>query len=158
MNDEQKVDSCIEDLLRGFPIAIEFPVAWGDMDAFNHVNNTAYFKYFESARIAYFEALGLMETMAETQIGPILAATSCTFKIPLAYPDRVFAATRVPELGTDRFVMAYRVISQRHGKIAAEGEGTIVTLDYATGRKVPIPDALRSRIEALEHRGTPRRG
>ena len=25
------------------------PVRWGDMDAFGHVNNTIYFRYFEQA-------------------------------------------------------------------------------------------------------------
>ena len=42
----------MEELTREYPVIIELPVAWGDMDAFAHVNNTAYFKYFESARIA----------------------------------------------------------------------------------------------------------
>ena len=34
-------------------------VHWGDMDAFGHVNNAKYFTYCESARISYFEAIGL---------------------------------------------------------------------------------------------------
>ena len=37
--------------LENYPVVIEIPVAWGDMDAFQHVNNVAYFRYFESARI-----------------------------------------------------------------------------------------------------------
>jgi len=28
-----------EKLLEGFPVIVEFPVAWGDMDAMRHVNN-----------------------------------------------------------------------------------------------------------------------
>lgn len=38
------------DPLDGYPVRIEVPVAWGELDAFGHVNNTAYFRYFESAR------------------------------------------------------------------------------------------------------------
>jgi acyl-CoA thioester hydrolase len=34
-------------------------VRWGDMDAFGHVNNAAFFTYCESARISYFEAIEL---------------------------------------------------------------------------------------------------
>ena len=37
-----------------YPVVIETPVAWGEMDAYGHVNNIVYFRYFESARIAYF--------------------------------------------------------------------------------------------------------
>ena len=42
-------------LLRGFPGIIELPVSWGEMDAFGHLNNVVYFRYFESARIAALE-------------------------------------------------------------------------------------------------------
>ena len=44
----------MQDLIRAYPVTIEFPIAWGDMDAFQHVNNVMYLRYFESARIAYF--------------------------------------------------------------------------------------------------------
>lgn len=45
----------LEQLLADYPVIATFPIAWGDMDAFQHVNNTRYFRYFEDARIAYFE-------------------------------------------------------------------------------------------------------
>jgi len=46
-----------------WPISLELPVQWGEMDAFQHVNNVAYLRWFESARIAYFEAAGVLEGM-----------------------------------------------------------------------------------------------
>ena len=46
-----------DNLLEDYPVVLEIPVAWGDMDALNHVNNTVYLRYFESSRIAYFEGL-----------------------------------------------------------------------------------------------------
>ena len=49
---------------------IEIPIAWGEMDSFQHVNNAAYFRYFESARILYSEKLGLHKHKDETGIGP----------------------------------------------------------------------------------------
>jgi acyl-CoA thioester hydrolase len=74
----------MQDLLKNYPVVIEIPIAWGDMDAFQHVNNIMYFKYFESARISYFEKLDFNEQMKKTGIGPILANTQRKFKIPLA--------------------------------------------------------------------------
>ena len=76
----------MKELLKEFPVVIEIPVAWGDMDAFQHVNNTVYFRFFESARIAYFEELDLIGLMRETGIGPILAAADCRFKNPPNLP------------------------------------------------------------------------
>lgn len=140
----------MHELLDTYPVTIETPIAWGDMDAFQHVNNTVYFKHFESARLAYFEKIGVIEVMERTNIGPILAATQCIYKIPLTYPDRVTVGAKVDRIEADRFVMKYATISHKHKKIAATGEGTIVTLNYASSTKAPVPDEVKERILSLE--------
>ena len=137
-------------LLDGYPVVVELPVVWGEMDAFQHVNNVVYFRYFETVRIAYFRKLDFMKTMEEPGIGPILAETRCRFKIPLTYPDTVFAGARVTAIGADRFTMVYRVVSEQHQGIAAEGNGELVTFNYLEGKKTSVPDLLRQRILELE--------
>ena len=106
----------MKDLLSIYPVVIDIPISWGDMDAFQHVNNTVYFKFFESARIAYFETLQFMDIMSTTGVGPILAATKCRFKIPLTYPDQVSVGAKVEAIEQERFIMTYAVISHRHKK------------------------------------------
>lgn len=140
----------IKELTRDYPVVIELEVRWGDMDAFNHVNNVSYLRYFESGRIAYFRALDLAEFFDTDGIGPILADTFCRYKFPLTYPDRISVGVRSRDLGEDRFIQDYIVVSHAHGRVAATGNGTIVTFDYAAGRKSPIPDVVRSRIAELE--------
>ncbi len=140
----------MKELTSVYPVIIEFPIAWGDMDAFQHVNNIMYFKYFESARISYFEKINFMEVMNETGIGPILASTQCRYKIPLTYPDYVTVVAKVDTIEKDRFIMKYAVISHKHEKIAALGEGVLVTFDYQNNKKALIPDKIKKRIIALE--------
>jgi len=140
----------MDQVLKRCPVVIETPVAWGQMDAFRHLNNTAYFRFFESGRIAYFERLNLLEYMEQTGVGPILAATNCKFKIPLAYPDTVSIASRVSEVEDDRFTMEYYVVSHKHQKVAAEGTGLIVCFNYNENKKTAVPAELKRRIEALE--------
>lgn len=135
---------------------ISQPVAWGDMDAFGHLNNTVYFRYFESARIAYFEQIGMLDYMRETGIGPILAHTECRFRIPLRYPDTVLLDARVRELNETDFYMDYRVISEQANDVAAIGSGRIVCVDYKSSGKVPVPEKLRTAIEAVENLKRPR--
>lgn len=38
-----------------YPVIYDQKVAWGDMDAFGHVNNVQYYRYIESSRILYME-------------------------------------------------------------------------------------------------------
>jgi acyl-CoA thioester hydrolase len=139
-----------QELLKIYPVVIEVPVAWGEMDALRHVNNIVYFRYFESARMAYFTRLGIWDYMNETGIGPILASTACKFKLPLVYPDTVSVGTRITGVEADRFVMKYVVVSHAHAKVAAEGEGLIVSYDYRALKKAPLPEEIKRRIEALE--------
>jgi acyl-CoA thioester hydrolase len=131
-------------------VVIELPVAWGEMDANRHVNNAVYFRYFESARLEYFRRLDWFAFERATGVGPILASVQARFRKALSYPDTISVATRVTSLAEDRFTMPYRLVSHRLDALAAEGEGTIVTYHYGEGKKVPIPDELRRRIEALE--------
>ncbi len=136
--------------LAGYPVIVETPVAWGEMDAFGHVNNIVYFRYFETARIAYFERLGVPEFLGRDPVGPILAETTCRFRAALSYPDTVSIGVRVVSVGEDRFVMRYIVVSHRLDRVAAEGEGTMVCYDYVRNRKAPVPEKLRRRIEEIE--------
>ena len=143
-----------EDLLAGFPAVVTQAVAWGDMDAFAHVNNVVYFKYFELARIAYFERMDWFTYLRETGVGPILASTQARYRRALAYPDTIRIGARTVEMGTDRFTVEYRIASEKLGAIATDGQVVVVSFDYRAGRKVPIPDELRRRIEALEGRSS----
>ena len=140
----------MNELLAQCPVVIEIPVAWGEMDSFQHVNNVVYLRYFESARVAYLERLKLIEYMNETGVGPILGSVQCRFKIPLTYPDTVSVGTRVSKVEEDRFVMEYYVVSHKHQKIAAEGEGVIVSFNYRENVKAPLPEDVKQRIAALE--------
>jgi acyl-CoA thioester hydrolase len=140
----------IDSLLAGCPVVVELPVAWGDMDAYRHVNNVVYFRYFENARLEYFRKLDWFEYERQTGVGPILAATQARFRKPLTYPDTVWVTARVVSVEDDRFHLEHRVVSKRLGAVAAEGKGTVVTYHHGEHRKVPLPEELRRRIEALE--------
>ena len=137
-------------LVDGFPVVVEQAVVWGDMDSYRHVNNVVYFRYFENARLEYVRRLDWFTLEKDTGVGPILAATQARFRKPLTYPDVILIAARVVEVGADRLRMEHRIVSRRLAAVTTEGEGTIVTFDYARGAKAPVPDELRRRIAALE--------
>ena len=143
--------------LADYAVVVEIPVAWGEMDAYGHVNNIVYFRYFETARTAYFERLKCPDFLKRNPVGPILASTSCRFRAPLAFPDRVSVGARVARVDEDRFVMFYAIYSHRLQKIAAEGEGTIVCFDYRENRKAPLPEELKANISELENATDSRR-
>lgn len=139
-------DDRTSELLADFPVTVEIPVAWGDMDALGHVNNTVYFRYFETARMKCFAELGLGAIEQSDGVGAILHSASCRFRIPLTHPDTVIVGVQIGEVGDDRFVMRYRAVSHQHGAVAADGESLVVTFDYAAGTKARVPDHVAARL------------
>lgn len=141
----------MNDAMKSYSVVYETPVAWGEMDALGHVNNIIYFRYFESARSEYFRKIGVWDYGLEHGIGVILHSTSCRFRKPLTYPDKVHVGTRVVELMEDRFRMEYKVYSESLDTIAAEGEGMIVSYDYNVNLKCPLPKVIRDAIIDLDN-------
>ncbi len=137
-------------LLAGFPVTVRIPIQWGDMDAYGHVNNTVYFRLFETARIAYLERCGFIESYERDKIGAILRSTECQFRLPLGYPDEVLAGARTIDVQADRFTMAYLIVSLGQDAVAGQGAGVIVSYDYTTKGKIPLPDTVRAGIQSLE--------
>ena len=140
----------VDELKGKYPVVISQDLIWADMDAFQHINNAVYFRYFEDARMAYLEKAKLIEYMDRTQIGPILASTRCDFRAPLTFPDTIQVATYVEKIELKRFTMKYIVYSERLRKVAAEGEGLIVYYDYRNETSCEIPEAILSSIEAMQ--------
>lgn len=139
-----------QDFDQAFPVQVNLPVQWGEMDAFGHVNNTVYFKYFETARLAYFNAIGVMEDIKKLQLGPILAETHAEFKRALVFPDQIIVGANVLENHEFGFLMQYGVFSEQQQTVSTMGTGRIVMVDYNTGKKVKPPVKLQQMIDQLQ--------
>lgn len=150
MTEEREMSDAEAALRREFPVVVETPVAWGDMDYWRHVNNIVFFRYFESARIEYLDRIGFRQEVEGGSVGPILSATNARFRRPLTYPDTVLVGARATEVQVDRFVMEYRLVSRAQGAVAADGGGTLVSFDYAANVKAPLPPQVRAALERLE--------
>ena len=140
----------MNELLKNFTFVIDLNIEWGDMDALQHVNNIEYFKYFQVARIAYFEKIDSESVMGEKRISSILASTQCKFIYPLAYPDSISVGVRVDTMADQNFTMKYAVISHKHQRLAAIGDAKVVMFDYVNNKKVSIPNEIRKTITDFE--------
>lgn len=139
---KQEIDS--------YPVKIELPIAWGDMDIVQHINNVAYFRYFESARIQYLDEVGAAEAWEVQNIAPILADTSCRFKQPLTYPDNIIVGAKVVSLEHESLLMEYIVVSKKAKAVAAKGQGRVVFFDNSRMCKVDIPQIVKETVIKIE--------
>ncbi|MFA0569594.1 acyl-CoA thioesterase [Vibrio gallaecicus] len=136
-------------LLADYPVITEIPVAWGEMDALNHVNNAVYFRYFETARLDFFKHVELMEEMAVTKIGPVLGDTYCKYFRPVTYPDTLLIGSKVTDVQDDRFTMEYTIVSSKQQMVTTVGNATIVMFDFASNQKALLSIRLHSAIQEM---------
>ena len=79
------------DLPEGLKLVHEMRIAvrWGDLDAMGHVNNTIYFRYFESLRIEWLAQVGALPN--PEGVGPVMANGFCNFIRQIEYPGEILA-------------------------------------------------------------------
>src|SRR5579872_3758836 len=102
----------VAELLAGFPVIVQQNIMWGEMDAYEHVNNVVYFRYFENARLEYIRRLDWFALETATGVGPILAATQARFRRPLTYPDVILIGARLSSLEEDRLHLEHKIVSR----------------------------------------------
>lgn len=132
--------------LADYPIIFEQKVAWGDMDAFGHVNNTVYYRYIESARIYYFDALNIFEQ----DIYTVIASNQCKYLKPVFYPDQLKIGARVEEIRNSAMRMSYVLWSVQQQGIVAVGDAVIVCVDKINMQKTLMPENIRHKIKEIE--------
>ena len=136
---------CPEELAH-YPIIHQQPIHWGEMDAFNHLNNVVYYRYAESARIGYLQALGMFDGNMVT----VLAQSSCQYLRPVIFPDTLLLGVRCQRLGTTSIVIEYSYYSMAQAAIVATAEAVIVRLESNGQDKKPWTNEERERLLALE--------
>ncbi len=136
----------MSEFLKDYTVVEEIPVRWGDMDARGHVNNTIFYRYFESSRIALFQFLDIYEEPTTARIGPILSFQSCFYKAPLFYPDTVYVGAKITRIEGSKIIIKHVLSSKNLERIAAEGEAHIIWYDYEKKKRAIISDDLKHRI------------
>lgn len=140
------LDTSHPEALAHYPIIHHQPIHWGEMDAFNHLNNVVYYRYAESARIGYLQALGMFDGSMVT----VLAQSSCQYLRPVTYPDTLLLGVRCQRLGNTSIVMEYSYYSTAQNAIVATAEAVVVRLDREGKDKLPWTQEERERLLALE--------
>lgn len=132
--------------LHGFAVVYSQQVAWGDMDAFGHVNNVVYYTYAQNARIHYNRQLKLFNEKTFS----VMAASSCQYFKPVTHPDILWIGVQVKKIGNTSLTHEYTYYSTAMNTVVARGESVLVYLDKDSGQKKNIDESRKAAIAALE--------
>jgi len=137
-------------MFEDYKTKITLTVDWADLDLFGHVNNVAFFRYIQAARVSYCDKIGL-GSLNNTELGFIVASTHCDFKMPLNYPEQITVYTRVDSVGKTSFALSH-IIGNSKQEIVAHGKDVLVVFDYTKGEKSLINEGLIKRMSSVDQR------
>lgn len=134
--------------LAAYPYVVPLTTRWMDNDAYGHINNVAYYSFFDTAANHYLIERGGLDPATAPVIG-LVVASSCHYHAPLAYPATLRIGVRLDHLGRRAATYGLAVFAASAGSAAAHGQLTHVFVDRATRRPVELPATLRAALEAL---------
>lgn len=121
---------------------------WSDNDIYGHVNNVAYYSYFDTAANQYLIEEGGLDIEDGSIVGYVVSS-GCDYHAPVTYPEAIEAGLRVDKLGTSSVQYGIAIFREGEQQAAAHGYFVHVFVERAENRAVPIPDKLRSALERL---------
>jgi len=110
-------------------------------DRFGHVNNARYLELLEEARWADFEARGVdVDFLKKHSLFPVVVHLAITYRRPASAGDTLAISVDVVRAGRRKIVLGQTATFDGSDDVCVEAELTVVFLDEATGRPVPLDD------------------
>lgn len=126
--------------------SMDIRVRWGDMDAFGHVNNGAFMRYLEDARILWMDAA--TSGWDHPDGGPVVVNINLNFLRELHYPATIRVNGTVTAASEKRLVMEHTIVDCTDEKtVYADAKVTLLWLDFNTRRSVPLPQRVLNALE-----------
>ena len=121
-------------------------VRWRDLDAFNHVNNSNYLTYLEEARLQWLSHVP--GPWFDEHAMPVMAASQVNYRRPIAWPAQLQVQLFCERMGNTSMTLAHRVVdAERSDTLYCDGNVVMVWMDPASGKPVPLPEAIRAAVE-----------
>ena len=120
---------------------------WRDLDAFNHVNNSNYLTYLEEARLQWLSHVP--GPWFGEHAMPVMAAVQLNYRRPIEWPAQLHVQLYCERIGNSSMTIAHRIVDARDGeRLYCDGHVVMVWMDPASGKPVPLPEAIRSAVGA----------
>jgi acyl-CoA thioester hydrolase len=131
-----------------FNVVQAVPTRWMDNDHYGHVNNVAYYSFFDTAVNGFLLSTTGVDIRELQAIG-IVAESSCRFLKAASFPDTVHAGLAIEKRGNSSVVYRIALFRNDDDEPCAVGRFVHVYVDRASRRPVPIPAEIGAALDRL---------
>ena len=123
----------------------DIEVRWADLDAQNHVNNTAFLVYLEEIRLVLFKQLD--GNWQERSSAPVVVNININYRREIRYPATVSIRLEAHVASEKRLVLNHSFTDRDDpDTLYADAELTVVWMDQNTRRAIALPASVRDTI------------
>ena len=122
---------------------------WADNDIYGHINNVAYYAFFDSVVNRFLIEQGGMQPGLDHVVGYVVNSSADYFS-PLTYPQDLELGLRVARLGEKSVTWEIGVFAIGAALSSVTGRFTHAFVDREANCSAVIPRAIRDAIEALD--------
>jgi acyl-CoA thioester hydrolase len=132
-----------------YPHHLDIPTRWADNDQYGHVNNVAFYGFFDTVVNDWLIKSGVLDPATSSVIG-LVVETGCQFYAPLSFPETLMAGLRAVHIGRTSAGYKIAIFGEGRDSAAAEGHFVHVYVDRATRQPVQLPDNLRAALQLIK--------
>ncbi len=119
-------------------------VGFSDTDAQGVVYYGRYNPYFDLARVEYVRSLGLLHRDEGGEF--VMRANDVEYFAPARFDDELEIHVRVARIGRTSMTYEFAVHRQPDGTLMVTAHQTLVFVDPAARKPIPIPDAYKAKF------------
>ena len=131
-----------------YPIFYSLESRWADNDIYGHINNVAYYAYFDSVVNRFLIEEGGLCPGVGTVVGYVVHSSADYFS-PASYPATLTLGLKVLRIGEKSVRWEVGVFASDAEHSCVTGTFTHAFVDRESGLSAQVPDGIRRAIETL---------
>ena len=127
-------------------------VRFHEVDMLGVCNNAVYINFFETARLEYIKATGLMPEKGIFSDGKIffMVRNEINYRSHAYYDDVLDVYSRISYIKNSSFGYDHLIVKQSSGEAIVDGKGVVVYVDPKTRKSTSLPESFIEKVKAFE--------
>jgi acyl-CoA thioester hydrolase len=127
-------------------------VRFHEVDMLGVCNNAIYINFFETARLEYIKAAGLMPEKGIFSDGKLffMVRNEINYRGNAYYDDVLEVYSRISYIKNSSFGYDHLIIKQKTGETIVDGKGVVVFVDPKTRKSTSLPESFIKKVKIFE--------
>ena len=127
-------------------------VRFHEVDMLGVCNNAVYINFFETARLEYIKAAGLMPEKGIFSDGKIffMLRNEINYLSHAYYDDVLDVYSRISFIKNSSFGYDHMIVNQKSGEKIVDGKGVVVYVDPKTRKSASLPEIFIDKVKKFE--------